>query len=103
PGHGDTDDLAVGSASWPDRVAFVDRVLDELGVRRAVLVGHSMGGRKAVALTATNPARVVAAVLVSSATGSVFDQYNDQARRSRAELASGLALAIYDTVAEQVE
>ena len=103
PGHGETENLPQGNATWARRVALVDRVLDELGINRAVLVGHSMGGRKAVALAATRPARAAAAVLVSAATGSVFEQYMGQASRSRAFLTRGMVLALYDTVIEQFE
>lgn len=103
PGHGETDPLPARNGSWEARVAFIDRVLGELGIHRAVLAGHSMGGRKAVALAALNPARAAAVVLVSAATGSAFDQYKRQPGQSRIYLVSGLALAFYDTVAEQVE
>ncbi len=103
PSHGETDPLPSRNDSWEARVAFVDRVLDELGVRRAAIAGHSMGGRKAVALAALNPARAAAIVLVSAATGSAFDHYKVQPGKSPAYLLTGLALAFYDTVVEQVE
>ncbi len=103
PGHGESDNLARGNAQWSSRVEFMQRVLDELGVNRAVLSGHSMGGRKAVAVAATNKDRAAAAILVSSATGAAFDDYKRLPAASAAALLVGLALAVYDTVSEQVE
>jgi pimeloyl-ACP methyl ester carboxylesterase len=60
-GHGDSDRAEIyGSAPMG---ADVIGVLDALGIERAVLVGHSMGGTVAVAVTALHPERVVALVL----------------------------------------
>ena len=54
------------------RDGFVDdlaAVLDAAGVRRAVLVGQSMGGGTAVAYTCTHPERVAALVLADTLFG----------------------------------
>ncbi|GIW06255.1 MAG: alpha/beta hydrolase [Dehalococcoidia bacterium] len=51
------DDFAEHLAGW----------LDDLGIRRASVVGHSFGGRVAIVLAATQPERVDKLVLVASA------------------------------------
>lgn len=50
-----------------DYAGHVLRLLQEAGVGRAALVGHSFGGRIAIALAARQPARVSRLVLVASA------------------------------------
>lgn len=50
-----------------DYAAWVVALLDRLGVRRADVIGHSHGGRVAIALAAEHPDRVHRVVLTSSA------------------------------------
>jgi pimeloyl-ACP methyl ester carboxylesterase len=65
-GHGESD--------WPEPPAYrlsdlgedLDAVLDALGPRPVVLVGHSMGGRIAVWVAARRPERVRALVLLDT-------------------------------------
>ncbi|MEZ4359010.1 MAG: alpha/beta fold hydrolase [Kofleriaceae bacterium] len=47
------------------------RVMDHLGVRRAILCGNSMGGGVALRLAADHPARVAALVLIASVGSDV--------------------------------
>ena len=66
------------------RAAFADDLkglLDYLGIERAAVVAHSMGGRTGVGFTLRNPGRVWGLVLSGSNGGSV----NDEARRVRDE------------------
>lgn len=64
-GHGGTE--APGSGYMIEReAALVKAVLDKLGVARAVVVGHSMGGEVATAFTVANPKRVERLVLIDS-------------------------------------
>jgi pimeloyl-ACP methyl ester carboxylesterase len=72
-GHGDTHNLPSSARDLTDRVALTVRTLDALGVRQAVFVGHSMGGRMAIQLAAAAPERVLAAVLLDAAAGASFD------------------------------
>src|SRR5690606_24254298 len=62
-GHGSTHGLPADGHSLDAYTQLLRRVLDELGVRRAVFVGHSMGGRLVTELVAENPERAVAVVL----------------------------------------
>ncbi len=57
------------SSAWgtSDYAEHIARLLEENGIDRAALVGHSFGGRIAIALAAAQPARVSRLVLVASA------------------------------------
>ena len=59
-GHGGTLGLPTGAQSLASYAELLGRVLDHLGVKRAVLAGHSMGGRLVTELAATQPERVIA-------------------------------------------
>lgn len=63
-GFGDSDFSPRGDYSVAAFAADVIAVLDHLGWREAVLVGHSMGGRNAAFCAAENVGRVKALVLV---------------------------------------
>jgi pimeloyl-ACP methyl ester carboxylesterase len=52
---------------------LLGRVLDELGVGRAVLAGHSLGGRLVTELAARSPERVVGLLLVDASVGAPWD------------------------------
>ena len=62
-GHGDSPKPAAGYAP-SDFVADAVRVMERKKTGRCVVVGHSMGGFHATALTLTHPKRVGALVLV---------------------------------------
>ncbi len=66
PGFGDT---PAPARAWgvDDYAAWVLRLLDRLGVARAHVVGHSNGGRVAIALAVAHPDRVGRLVLTGSA------------------------------------
>ena len=69
PGHGATDPLGT-LARLEDYVADLEpRAVDELGIRRAVLAGHSMGGRLVAELAAARPDLPVGVVLVDADHG----------------------------------
>jgi len=64
PGHGESDDAPTPSlARYADVTAGV---IDALGARPAIAVGHSLGGAVAVALAARRPADVCGLVLLST-------------------------------------
>ena len=72
-GHGETPTLPRDAAALEHRARLTMRTLDALGVRKAVFLGHSMGGRMIIDLAAHHPDRVLAAVLLNAAAGSNFD------------------------------
>ncbi len=85
-GHGDTHDLPRGACTFNDRVDLTIRALDALGIHRAVFVGHSMGGRMAIQLSAAAPDRVLAVVLFDAAAGISFDTAVSTVLRSPREM-----------------
>jgi len=66
PGHGGSVKQGIGG-SVPDLAAAVRDFLDAVGIDRAHLCGHSMGGAIALHLATEEPARVASVTLVSSA------------------------------------
>ena len=66
PGFGST---AMPPQAWgvEEYAAWVLALLDRLGIERAHVVGHSNGGRIAIALAAAHPERVSRLVLTDSA------------------------------------
>jgi pimeloyl-ACP methyl ester carboxylesterase len=101
PGHGDTFLPAPGARSFAARMAATDEILDALGVRRALLVGHSMGGRTAAELAAGRPERAIAVVLINPALGAAFDAARNRIS-SPVETASGLLGGMLDIVRDRV-
>ncbi len=67
PGHGRTDKAASGKYTFDDFPKFVSDLMEELGIERAHLVGHSLGGAIALRMAIDSPERVRKLVLISSA------------------------------------
>jgi pimeloyl-ACP methyl ester carboxylesterase len=72
-GHGSSDGLGVQGWGLTAYRRFLGRVLDELGVGRAVFCGHSLGGRLLAELAAAEPERTKALLLVDAAVGEAWD------------------------------
>ena len=66
PGFGRLGHLPT-SGSMPEYTHWVSRLLDRIGIERANVLGHSMGGHIAVRLSVANPERVDRLILVSPA------------------------------------
>jgi pimeloyl-ACP methyl ester carboxylesterase len=64
-GHGGTDAPARGY-SIERQAALIAALLDQQGIDRATVIGHSMGGEVATALTAARPDRVERLVLIDT-------------------------------------
>ena len=66
PGHGgSTKD--VGGGTLDELAATVREALDALGLDRIDLVGHSLGGAVAIAISAADPGRIVSLTLIAPA------------------------------------
>ncbi len=90
-GHADSDAPAGPSAYGVEQsVADMGALLDLLGVRRAVLVGMSLGGYLSLAFHARHPERVAALILLD--TGPGFRR--QEARREWNAYAERVAAAI---------
>lgn len=72
-GHGTTAGLGVQGWGVTAYRRFLAKALDELGVGRAVLCGHSLGGRLLTELAAAEPERAMALLLVDAAVGEAWD------------------------------
>jgi pimeloyl-ACP methyl ester carboxylesterase len=78
-GHGESGRPTDGYAPG-EFVADAVAVLDALGVERALVVGHSMGGTHAIRLAATHPDRVERLVIVDAGTEAMREG-SERARR----------------------
>ncbi len=74
PGHGRSDPAAAGIA---ELASSIGAVADALGLRRSVLVGHSLGAAAAIAYAGAHPGRVAGLLLV--------DPSGDQSRIPEAQ------------------
>jgi pimeloyl-ACP methyl ester carboxylesterase len=73
-GHGGSLGLPTGAQSLASYAELLGRVLDHLGVGKAVLAGHSMGGRLVTELAARHPERAIAVVLLDAIVGDTWDR-----------------------------
>lgn len=96
--HGRTAPLHGGD--FGSNVELIARTMDALGVRRAIVIGHSMGGRAAIELAASRPERVAAAVLLDAAAGDTFDVAARKAMQFGPALAAALLAGLYDTTVD---
>ena len=99
PGHGHSSPAARG-ADFTTRVDPIRRAVDALGIRRAVVAGHSMGGRSAACFTALNPERVLAAVFIDAALGENWDNALIKRLSSEVEVVRGLVDGIVDAAGD---
>lgn len=73
-GHGDSEHLPWGLGRLGDYSEIMSQSIAELGIRKAVIAGHSMGGRVAAGLGAMHPDQVVALLLIDAIVGDEWDQ-----------------------------
>ena len=72
-GHGGTQGLPASGARLGDYAELMSRCITELGIRQAVLAGHSMGGRIVAQIGAAHPDQVVALLLIDAIVGDTWD------------------------------
>jgi pimeloyl-ACP methyl ester carboxylesterase len=97
-GHGATQGLPTGGDDLESYTRLLARVLDELGVRRAVFAGHSMGGRLVTQLAASDPDRAIAVVLIDAVVGETWDRLIRMSRFAPPVLIGLAALLVADTL-----
>jgi pimeloyl-ACP methyl ester carboxylesterase len=73
-GHGDTASLGRKALDLTAYSELLGRVLDELGIRKCILAGHSMGGGIVSELAASQPERVMALFLLDAVVGEPWDR-----------------------------
>lgn len=72
--HGSTQGLPTGGANFEEYSKLIGRVVDELGINKAVFAGHSMGGRLITEYAAREPDRVLAVILLDAIVGEPWDR-----------------------------
>lgn len=98
PSHGSSPDLPAGS-SLDDHVTAVAATLDTLGVRDAVVVGHSWGGMVALRLAHTRTDLVAGLVLSNTPLLRVRGAARVGFHLQRLLLATGFPPALYGRIA----
>jgi pimeloyl-ACP methyl ester carboxylesterase len=73
-GHGATQGLPLSGQSLNDYADLLGRVIDELGIERFVVAGHSMGGQIITRMAAKRPDRVMGVVLIDAIVGDTWDR-----------------------------
>lgn len=74
-GHGGTAGISLdGGAELARYAELLKRVIDHLGIKRAVFAGHSMGGRIVTELAARHPRRTIALILIDAIVGETWDR-----------------------------
>jgi pimeloyl-ACP methyl ester carboxylesterase len=73
-GHGGTAVLPHDGLELAAYSRLLGRAVTELGIRRAVYAGHSMGGRLVTELAAADPDGAVAVILIDAIVGDAWDQ-----------------------------
>ncbi|MCU1497091.1 MAG: hypothetical protein JWM47_1044 [Acidimicrobiales bacterium] len=72
--HGSTQGLPTGGADFEEYSKLLGRVVDELGIKKAIFAGHSMGGRLITELAARQPERALAVILLDAIVGEPWDR-----------------------------
>lgn len=96
-GHGATQGLPTTFARLGDYSELMSRAMDELGIRSAVLAGHSMGGRVVAGLAASHPEQAIGVVLIDAIVGDEWDLMVNVFRLSPPLLAGLGAVLALDT------
>jgi pimeloyl-ACP methyl ester carboxylesterase len=73
-GHGSTQGLPMGGADFEAYTRLLGRVVDELGIKKAMFAGHSMGGRLVAELAARQPDRALGVILLDAIVGEPWDR-----------------------------
>ncbi len=92
PGFGFSDRTGLAPLGHEDHARRVFRLMDELGIDRAMIVGHSMGGAVAQRMAVQSPERVAGLVLVCSVNAGERRAWDRAVRRLRVVQLGGLAI-----------
>ncbi|MEZ5176915.1 MAG: alpha/beta fold hydrolase [Acidimicrobiales bacterium] len=96
--HGSTQGLPTGGANFEEYAKLLGRVVDELGIKKAVFAGHSMGGRLITELAAREPDRALAVILLDAIVGETWDRLVAVSRFNPLLLAGVGAVLLVDSV-----
>ncbi|MFN8052898.1 MAG: alpha/beta hydrolase [Acidimicrobiales bacterium] len=73
-GHGGTRGLPADGQDLRAYSDLLGRIIDDLGIERCILAGHSMGGRLVTQLAADRPDRTIAVMLIDAIVGDTWDR-----------------------------
>ena len=73
-GHGATLGLPTGAGTLTSYTDLLGKALNHLGVEKAVLAGHSMGGRLVTELAANHTDQAIAVILLDAIVGDTWDK-----------------------------
>lgn len=73
-GHGATEGLPLTGHNINDYAELLGRAIDELGIERFVLAGHSMGGQLIARLGARWPERTLGVIFIDAIVGDTWDR-----------------------------
>lgn len=97
-GHGGTQGLPTGGGDFEAYSELLGRVIDTLGIRHAVLAGHSMGGRLVTQYAANHPEQVLAVLLIDAIVGQTWDRIAAASRVCPPVLAVVGGILVLDTL-----
>jgi pimeloyl-ACP methyl ester carboxylesterase len=97
--HGGTQGLPTGGANFEEYTKLLMRVVDELGINKAVFAGHSMGGRLVTELAARQPDRVLTVILLDAIVGETWDRIVAASRINPFLLLGIGGVLLFDSVA----
>src|SRR5690606_27860503 len=92
-GHGGTQGMPGNFSRMSEYSRLMSSCIEQLGIRRAVLAGHSMGGRVIAGVGASNPSQVVALLLIDAIVGDAWDRLVG-AMRIAPPLLGGMGVAL---------
>ncbi len=95
-GHGDTQRLG-GLPALHDYTRLLERSIDGLGIRRAILAGHSMGGRLVAEVGADRPDQTIGVVLMDAILGESWERLRTLLRWSPPALLAYGTIFLLDT------
>lgn len=96
--HGSTQGLPTGGRDFEEYAKLLGRVVDELGIRKAIFAGHSMGGRLITELAAREPERAMAVILLDAIVGEPWDRIVALSRFNPMLLAGVGGILLLDSV-----
>lgn len=97
-GHGGTQGLPAMGADLSAYVDILGQTVDALGIRHAVLAGHSMGGRMVADLAAQRPERTIGVLLLDAIVGDTWDRMTTGMRVAPAVFIPYAAALIIDSI-----
>lgn len=98
-GHGATQGLPLSGQSLNDYADLLGRAIDELGIERFVVAGHSMGGQLITRMAARRTERTIAVVLIDAIVGDTWDRMVQMFRVAPPLLNVMSALLLVDSAA----